>query len=202
MYLTNSIIEGLKILSFDKETIKKVSREKSLEEIFLSTLFLNYIIVLIVFIITSFMGNLTLNGRELNIPVIFGLLMIYPFTYNLVVFGIYGLFGLIAEMLDKKKNIKPLLSVGFHTAIVYTIIIYTISLFSTFNLYYGLFVFLLFVLYFIYTMFLSISIVYQYSFGQTLIVLFVPFLILTSLLMIIFYIYPEAFKIFMSYLFA
>ena len=46
MYLSKSLIDGLKILGFDKQTIKTISKEKSLEEIFLSTLFLNYLIFL------------------------------------------------------------------------------------------------------------------------------------------------------------
>lgn len=202
MYLTKSIIEGLKILSFDKETIKRVSREKTLEEIFLSTLFLNYIIVLVVFLIGSFIGNISINGRELNMPVIFGILMIYPFTYNLIVYVTYGLFGLIAEMLDKRKSIKPLISVGFHTAIVYSIIVYVIALMSTFNLTYGFFILGLFMLYFLYTMFLSISTIYGYSFGQTLIVLFVPFLILGSILMVTLVMYPQILRMILGYLFA
>jgi len=152
MYLSKSIIEGLKILGFEKDTIKKVSREKSLEEIFLSTLFLNYIIVLAVFFIGTIMGKIELSGREINMPVFFGLLMIYPFVYNLIVYTIYGLFGLIAEMLNRKNHVKPLISVGFHTAIVYTIVIYVIVLLSVLNASYGLFLLGIFLLYFLYTM--------------------------------------------------
>lgn len=202
MYLTKSIVEGLKILSFDKETIKKVSREKNLEEIFLSTLFLNYIIVLVVFIISNLVEKVTLEGRELNMTVIFGLLMIYPFTYNLIVYASYGIFGLIAEMLNSTKKVKPLISVGFHTAIVYTLIIYIIALLSTFNLNYGLFLFGLFMLYFIYTMFLSISTIYGYSFGQTLIILFVPFLLVGAILMILLMGYPQLFQIILTKLYS
>ena len=190
MYLSKSIIEGLKILGFEKETIKKVSREKSLEEIFLSTLFLNYIIVLAVFFIGGIVGNISLSGREINMPVFFGLLMIYPFVYNLAVYAIYGLFGLVAEMLNNHKKVKPLISVGFHTAIVYTIVFYIISLLSTFNLSYGLFLFGIFILYFLYTMFLSITILYGFSSGQTLIVLFIPLLVIFSLLLTVLYFVP------------
>lgn len=198
MYLANSIVDGLKILGFDKETIKKVSREKSLEEIFLSTLFLNYIIVLVIFMIGSFMGGIKIEGRALNLPVVFGLLMIYPFTYNLIVYAIYGLFGLVAEMLDKKKHIKPLIAVGFHTAIAYTIVIYVIGLLSTFDITYGIFILLLFILYFLYTMFLSISTIYKFSFGQTLIVLFVPFLLIGTVLLLMTMIYPDLIKLILT----
>jgi len=194
MYLLNSIIDGLKILGFDKETIKKVSREKSLEEIFLSTLFLNYIIVLVIFLITSILGGLKINGRFINLPVFYGILLVYPFTYNLFVYFLYGFFGLMAEMLNKKKVIKPLISVGFHTAIVYSIIIYLISLFGSFNLVYGSFLLGLFILYFLYTMFLSISIIYNFSFGQSLMVLLIPLLLISIFLVFILLVYPNFLK--------
>jgi len=196
MYITKSILDGLSILGFDKDTIKKVSREKNLEEIFLSTLFLNYLIVLIVYILGILMGGYSVEGRSLNMPVIFGFLMIYPFLFNLVVYAIYGFFGLMAELLNSKSHVKPLVSVGFHTAIVYTIVIYIIGLLSLFDVSYGLFLLFMFILYFIYTMFQAISVVYGYSLGQTLIVLFVPFLLL-GLSMLMCFIFFPSFKYFL-----
>lgn len=184
MYLSKSILDGLKILGFDKEAIKSVSREKSLEEIFLSTLFLNYVIVLVVFILANLSGGITIVGRDLNMPVFFGLLMVYPFIYNVIIYSIYGLFGLFAELINSTKKVKPLLSVGFHTAIVYTILIYVIALFATYNINLGIFLFTFFVIYFLLSMFLSLSIVYNYSHAQTLIVLFLPLLIISSLIFI------------------
>ena len=191
MYIAKSLIEGLNILGFDKDTIKKVSKEKSLEEIFLSTLFLNYLIVLLVYLVGLLLGGYSIEGRELNMPVIFGLLMIYPFTYNLLVYGIYGFFGLMAEMLDKKAHVKPLISVGFHTGIVYAIIFYIIAMLSTFNASYGIIVSGLFLLYFLYTMFLSISTIYNFSLSQTLIVVFIPFLLLGIGLLLLFILVPS-----------
>lgn len=185
MYLSKSLLDGLKILGFDKETIKAVAREKSLEEIFLSTLFLNYIIVLVIFLISATVGTVQLSGRDLNMPVFFGLLMIYPFVYNVVVYALYGLFGLVAELLNTTKKVKPLLSVGFHTAIVYNIIFYVIGLLSVFDLMYGLFLFGVFTIYFLLTMFLSISTLYNYSNAQTLIVLFVPILVIFVIFLIL-----------------
>jgi DNA-directed RNA polymerase subunit E'/Rpb7 len=81
--MKNSFAQGLKILSFNRDTIKLVSKEKSLEEIFLSTLFLNYLIVLIVYLIAVSMGGITIGDKSVNMPVFFGLLMIYPFTFNI-----------------------------------------------------------------------------------------------------------------------
>jgi hypothetical protein len=185
MYLTQSIIEGLKILGFDKETIRKVSREKSLEEIFLSTLFMNYLIVLIVFLLTLGMGGITIEGRELNMPVFFGLLMIYPFAYNVIVYALYGLFGLIAELLNKHNKVKPLLSVGFHTAIAYSILIYIIAILSTYDPVYSMFLLALFIIYFLLTMFLAITTIYNFSGAQAIIVLLVPLLIISIILFIL-----------------
>jgi len=194
MYLTKSLIDGLKILGFDRETIKTVSKERSLEEVFLSTLFLNYIIVLIIFTISMITGPINLSGRELNMPVLYGILMMYPFIFNLIVYVVYGFFGLMAEMLNNKNHIKPLISVGFHTAIVYTVIIYLIGLTSLIDVTYSLFLLTVFILYFIYTMFLSISTIYEYSFAQSLIIVLVPFLLIGIILLITIMIYPEALK--------
>lgn len=192
MYLYKSIADGLKILGFDKETIQKVSKEKSLEEIFLSTLFLNYLIVLIAFFIGIIAGDvstgsLVIKGLNFNMPVLFGLLMVYPFVYNVIVYIIYGLFGVIAEMLNSSKRVKPLISVGFHTAIVYTILVYIISLLAIFNPTYGLFLLIVFLFYFLLSMFLSISTLYNYSSAQTLIILFVPLIIVFTLLLVTLY---------------
>ncbi len=185
MYISRAIVDGLRILAFDKETIKKVSREKSLEEIFLSTLFLNYFIVLIVFILGAAIGDIRISGRELNMPVFFGLLMIYPFMYNIGIYLVYGLFGSVAELLNKSKHVKPIISVGFHTAIVYGVIFYMIGLLSTFDVNYGLFLLAIFCLYFLLTMFLAISTVHGFSTGQTLIIIFVPLLIIFTILLFV-----------------
>ncbi len=191
MYITKSLIEGLKILGFDKETIKNVAREKNLEEIFLSTLFLNYLMVLIIYLLGILTGGFSIEGREINMTVFFGLLMIYPFVYNLAVYGIYGFFGAMAELLDKRKHIKPLISVGFHTAVVYSIVLYVIGLLTLFDINYGIFMFVLFMIYFIYTMFLAIKEIYEYSQGQIMIILFIPFTILFLALMTIYILLPD-----------
>lgn len=182
MYLSQSIIDGLKILGFDKETIKKVAREKSLEEIFLSTLFLNYLIVLIVFLLTLGMGGITIEGRELNMPVFFGLLMIYPFAYNVIIYVLYGLFGIVAELLNNHKKVKPLVSVGFHTAIVYSILIYIIGILATYDPLYSLFLLGIFIIYFLLTMFLAITTIYNFSGAQTIIVLLIPLFVIAVIL--------------------
>ena len=202
MYLTKSIIEGLKILGFDKEAIKFVSKERSLEEVFLSTLFLNYMIILVVFFLGLISGPVYLSGKELNKEVLFGLLMIYPFAYNVIVYFMYGFFGLIAEMLDKKDSVKPLISVGFHTAITYSIIFYVVGLLALINLNYALFLFLLFFIWFILTMFLSISVLYKFSFAQTLIIVLIPLLLLGLLLLVLVMIFPNSLKIIIDFLFA
>lgn len=178
MYITKAIVDGLKIIGFETQTIKRLAREKSLEEIFLSNLFLNYLIVLVIYMLGLIQGNFLIEGREINMPILFAFLMVYPFIFNLIVYLIYGLFGFVAEMVDSKNHIKPLLSVGFHTSIVYTIIIYVIGLIATFHLTYALFLFLMFVTLFIIVMFRVLSVVYNFSLHQVLIVLFVPFLLL------------------------
>lgn len=187
-------MDGLKILGFDKETVKKVSKEKNLEEIFLSTLFLNYLIILVVYMVGIIQGGFWIEGREINMPVLFGILMIYPFMYNIIVYAIYGFFGLMAELINSHKRIKPLISVGFHTAIVYSIIIFVIGLLASMNTQFGLILLTLFVFWFLYTMFVSISTLYGYSFGQTLIVLFLPFLLLGIVILIVSIFYPNIIK--------
>lgn len=191
MYIGNAIIEGLRILGLDKKTIKKASREKDLEEIFISTLFLNYFIVLVVYLLGLILGGYNLNGRELNTPVLFGLLMIYPFFFNIVIFGIYSLFGYVAELLNKKNHIHPLLSVGFHTAIVYALLLYIIGLIATLNASLALFLLGIFFLYFLYTMFVVISTVYDFSLHLTLIVLMTPFLTLGLVAVVALVLFPE-----------
>jgi hypothetical protein len=186
MYILKSLAEGLRILGFDRPTIKTVSREKDLEEIFLSTLFLNYIIVLFVYIIGIIMGGYSIGARELNMEVFFGLLMVYPFVYNLTIYLIYGFFGLTAELINTKNHTKPLISVGFHTGIVYSIILLVISALSLIlGVELGAILFGVFFAYFLYTMFLSISTIYNFSFGQTLTVLMIPFLVFGIILTVI-----------------
>ena len=202
MYILKSLSEGLRILGFDKETIKEVSREKDLEEIFLSTLFLNYLIVLIVYLAGILFGGYTIGGRDLNMPIFFGLLMVYPFTFNLIVYFIYGFFGLTAEMLNTKKHVKPLISVGFHTGIVYAVLVLIITAVSAllgFKL--GAILLSVFFLYFIYTMFLSISTIYNYSFGQALTVLMIPFLVIGLIVLIVGTISPGVLDVFYGKLF-
>ena len=185
--MKNSFYEGLRILSFDRDTIKKVSKEKSLEEIFLSTLFLNYLLVLVVYIIGVAIGGFTVGDKSLNMPVFFGLLMIFPFTYNLIVYLLYGLFALFAELLHAKGGTAhQLLSVGFHTAFVYSIVIFIVALVSSqLGTKYAIIVLSIFFLWYLYSLFVSISEVYDFSLPQTLIVLFLPFLLIGILFMLI-----------------
>ncbi len=201
MYISKSLLEGLRILGFDKETIKQVSKEKHLEEIFLATLFLNYLIIMVMYLLGFFIGSYRLDGRLLNMELVYAFLMIYPFIFNVLVYGIYGFFGLFAEMLNRKNHVKPLISVGFHTGIVYTIVLYIFSLFAFFDLGLALFLFAIYFVYFIYIMFLSISTIYNFSFGQTLIVLFIPLMIIAMILFIIGIIFPDLLNLFFSTLF-
>ncbi len=191
MYVTKSLINGLKILGFDKETIKEVSKEKKLEEIFISTLFLNYVIVMVIYLMSLGTKGVFIDGKQLDNAVLFGLLMVYPFLFNLIVYMTYGFFGLMAELLDNRKHVKPILEVGFHTAIVYTIIIYIIGIFAMFDTRYALFLLTGFLLFFIYTMFLTISTIYGFSLGKTLIVLLIPFLIIFMAMLVIFVVFPQ-----------
>ena len=108
----------------------------------------------------------------------------YPFAFNVVVYGIYSFFGLMAELVDTKKHIKPLLSTGFHTAITYALILYGIAIITSASVMIGMFIFSAFVFYFLITMFYIISVVYKYSFAQSLMVLLIPLLLLGVLIMI------------------
>lgn len=193
MYISNALLEGLKILGLDKSAIKRAASEKHLEEIFLSTLFLNYLIVLVIYVVGLLNGGYTFAGREINMPVFFGLLMIYPFVYNLAIYIKYGFFGCIAELLNKKKHVKPLVSVGFHTAIVYTVVLYIIALLSIFDAKYGLLLLAIFGFYFLYTMFVVISTVYEFSLHLTLIVLLVPIMILAIIALFLMITFPSLF---------
>ncbi|MCA9486042.1 hypothetical protein H6501_02690 [Candidatus Woesearchaeota archaeon] len=200
MYIGRSLAEGLQILSFNKQVIRKISRERNLEEIFLTTLFVNYLIVMVFYLASFISGGFFLEGRVLNPHFVYAILMVYPFAFNLFVYVLYGVFSLMAELLDKKLRFRPLLSVGFHTAVVYALFFYAIVLVSTFSLSAGLFLFLLLFLYFLYSLFLSLSVVYSFSLPQTLIVLFVPFVVLGFLFLLLFLFFPsEIFSFFSSF---
>ncbi len=201
-YLSKAVVDGLTILGFDRKTIKRVSQEESLEEIFIATLFLNYFIVLIIYILGLLTGGYRIEGRLLNPSVLYGILMIYPFFFNLVVFLLYGLFGAVSELLDKKKHIKPLLSVGYHSAIVYTLIFYIIGLLMTIDVSYGVFLFGAFVIYFIYSMFINLSTIYGFSLEKTLITIFVPFTFIGMLILVLALMFPTTIINLLSNVFA
>ena len=185
MYIIHSIIDGLKILAFDKQVIQRVSKEKSLEDIFLSTLFVNYIVVLVCFLVAVVMGGqLFVENKMLNMPVFMGFLLMYPFAFNVAVYAVYAFFGLMSELINSKNHVRPLLSVGFHTAIAYTLILYGIAIVTTASIQVGAFIFGAFVFYFLVTMFYVISVVYKYSFAQSLMVLLIPLLLFGIALMI------------------
>lgn len=191
MYLAKSIIEGLRILGFDRETIKTVSKEKDMEEIFLSTLFLNYLIVLVLYFVIILGNGITIEGKEVNMPVLFGFLMIYPFLYNILIYGLYSLFGHVAEMFDKKDKVHNLLSTGFHTAIVYTILLYIVGLLTTFSISYGTLLFGVFLLWFLVVIFYSISVIYKFSFSKILMVLITPLLLLGVVVLLLLIAFPS-----------
>ena len=201
MYISKSIIEGLKILGFDKKTIKKTAREKSVEEIFLSTLFLNYIIVLVAFIIGILKGGYSISGRAIEPTVLYAILMIYPFLFNIVIYLVYAFFGIFAELVNPKKHIQPLLSVGFHTGIVFTLIVYIIALIATLDITFALFLFVAFILYFLYTLFVVMHTIYGFSLEQSLIAIILPFLLAGFFLFVTFSVYPSLANKTISFLF-
>jgi cation transport ATPase len=194
MYIAQSIIDGLKILGFDKQTVKKVSREKDVEEIFLTSLFLNYIIVLIAYIIGNFTGGYYIGDRMLNPTAVNALLMIYPFVFNLVIYFIYGGFGMFAEIVNPKKHVKPLLSVGFHTAVVYSVLFYIFALLATIDVNYALFLFLVFGVYFLAAMVFVTHVTYGFSTNQSIIVVLSPFLFLSLILLVVLSVWPASFS--------
>ena len=176
MKLCHSLYEGLKILGFDKETIKRTGREKHLEDIFLSTLFLNYMLILALYLIIIIIGgDIIYQGRVLNLPVLFGLMLAYPFIFNVITYLIYFIFAATAEVLDKRKTIKPILCIGFHTAFAYGVLAFLVIFLSYFNIISAKFVLLVFFFYFLYSMFVNISTIYEFSLEKTLLCLFLPF---------------------------
>ncbi|MFP4402156.1 MAG: hypothetical protein ACLFPL_02895 [Candidatus Nanoarchaeia archaeon] len=202
MYIIHAIEDGLKILGFNRQVIKKVSKEKSLEDIFLSTLFVNYMIVLVCFlVIVAVGGQLMIEDRALNMPVVMGLLLMYPFAYNIVVYALYAFFGLMAELVNSKNHVRPLLSAGFHSAIAYAPIIYVMTLILTASVQFGAMLFAAFALYYLIDMFHIISTVYKFSLPQTLIVIFVPIIIIGIGLMLFLTLMPAVGEAMISGLF-
>ena len=203
MYIVHALIDGLKVLSFDKQVIRRVSKEKSLEDIFLSTLFVNYMVVLVCFLVIVAMGGqLYLEDRMLNMPVLMGLLLMYPFAFNIVVYGVYSLFGLMAELVNTKNHVRPLLSTGFHSAIAYAPILYGIAVITTASVTLGLILLAVFSIYFLLIMFYIISVVYKYSFAQSMMVLLIPLLIAGIALIFLSVFMPQISQNIMMYLFA
>ena len=197
MTFMSCFCDGAKILDFDRGTILKVSRRKKLEESFLSTLFLNFCIVLILFFAILILGgNISYMGKKFNIPVLFGLMLIYPFIFNIIVYLIYSLFGFVAEALDTKNHIKSLLSVGFHAAFVYAILVAFVGVFMLWNKTLGSFLFWLLLIYFLVVILVSISTIYNFSLPKTLMCLFIPFLILGVLFLALWMISPSKIYLF------
>ncbi|MCH8519489.1 MAG: hypothetical protein LAT82_01915 [Nanoarchaeota archaeon] len=203
MYIVHALIDGLKVLSFDKQVIRRVSKEKSLEDIFLSTLFVNYMVVLVCFLVIVAMGGqLYLEDRLLNMPVLMGLLLMYPFAFNIVVYAIYSLFGLMAELVNTKNHVRPLLSTGFHSAIAYAPILYGIAVITTASITLGLILFTVFAIYFLVIMFYIISTIYKYSFAQSMMVLLIPLLIAGIALTILSVFVPQISQNIIAFVFA
>lgn len=177
MHIRESIIEGIKILGFNSKIIKRVGREKDLEEIFLSTIFFNYLLMLILFFINLALGGFKIAGRELNQTVVFAFMMIYPFIYNLKLYIYFGILGYASELLEKSKTIKPLISVGFHIGVVYTLIFVILGIIFFINPNLGIILYVLAIIHFLIISFVAVSKIYKFSFNQTLIVIFIPILI-------------------------
>lgn len=203
MYIIHAMVDGLKILSFDKQVIKKVSKEKSLEDIFLSTLFVNYMVVLVCFLVIVAMGGqIYLEHMPLNMPVIMGFLLMYPFAFNIAVYAMYSFFGLMAELVNTKNHVRPLLSTGFHAAIAYAPILYGIAVITTASVSIGLLLISAFAVYFLVSMFYTISTLYHYSFAQTLMVLLIPMLLVGFALVVLSAFFPQISERFVALIFA
>ncbi len=173
-YLINSIRDSFEILKLNKRVLNRVTSERSLEEIYLSNLFLNYLFALIVFSIFVFVGDIKINGRELNSVVFLGLLLIYPFFFNTFVYVLYLLFGLSAEIINRKKHIEPLIHIGFHSSLIYSIFMFIIFFLAVIKGFFGLFILDLVIIYFLYSMFFIIKETYDFSNQKTLISLLIP----------------------------
>ena len=183
--------DGAKILDFHKKTIKKVSKEKKLEDSFLNNLLLNFCVVLILFLtILSFNTNSAAN-QKLNLYILFGVLLIYPFIFNTIVYLWYSLFGFVAEMLGAKDEVKSLLSVGFHSTFIYAIFISIIGTIMFWNSGLGKILFWIIILHFLCVTFASIKEIYKFSNQKTLMCIFVPFILLGVIFLALWLIFPS-----------
>ncbi len=184
MEIYKSLRLGLDILKFKKSAILKASRDKDLEEIFLETLFFNYILVLVTFIVSLFAGGFRIGGNAINQMVFFSLLMLYPFAFNVIIYFLYSIYGYVAELIYKQQKVKELVGVGFHIGIVYAFLIYILFFLTLLNPQLGVYLFAAFFVYFIYSLFIVIKLLYKFTGEQTLLVLFLSLLIISFLWLI------------------
>lgn len=180
MQLYKTLKEGVDVLKCKSTSIRQISRDKDLEEVFLVNLFLNYIIVLVFFFFMIGSGVKNVFGG-INDQSLFALLLIYPFIYNLVIYLIFGLFGILAEFLNRKKKVKPMLSVGYHVGVVYAVLVYIIALIGVINPVYSFYLSIILFIYFLYMMLVSMKSVYKLSGNETAITILL-FLFILSLI--------------------
>ncbi len=190
MYLNKSLKDGLKILKFSKAKIKQVSKEKNLEEMFLVNLFMNYLIVLVLFFVILLTGGIVINKKVIDTKIFFSLLLLYPFAYNLIMYSFFGFYGLLAEYLNSIKKIKPLLAVGYHVSLVYSLIIYIIFLIYLINQELGIFLFISLFIYFIYTLFVILKVIYNLKGNEVAMVLLLFLLFIASVYLVSYLVLP------------
>ena len=188
-----SLKEGIKILELNKMTINLLKYQKKLEDIFLENLIVNYFLCMVLFFIFLGFGDYRVGNTIINSSFFLGFLLLYPFLYNLFIYIVYLIFGISAEFIDNKKNIRPLMTIGYHTSIIYSFIFFFLALAFVYNKIVGLILLLIYLSYFLINMFCVISEVYHFSLHKTLIVLFVPILCISILFLFIAIFFPQVF---------
>ena len=198
--LIKSLKTGFKIFDLNKLTINLVKHEKNLEHVFLENLILNYFFCMFVFVIFLLMGEYRVGDIIINKSIFLVSILLYPFFYTLFIYFIYLIFALSAEFVDSKKNIRPLITIGFYTSLIYSFIVILLVFIFTLNKIIGLLLLGLYLIYFLINMFCVISEVYRFSLHKSLIVLFIPLFILSFIFLMISIFFPSLSAMLLNYL--
>ena len=196
------ISSGLRLLDFKEDAINKFKKEKSLEDIFLSNLFVNYFLCLITFTLFLIFGEFSFNQEAINTAIFLAFLLIYPFLYNILVYIVYGIFGFTAEVLEPKKHIKPLISIGYHISIIYSLFFFIIASIFLISPLLGKILLVIYFIYFFIHLFITISKVYNFSLPKTLIVVLAPLLTLSLFFLLISIFFPQILVALIIFLYA
>ena len=201
MYLTKSLKDGIEILLFNKKAIKRLSKEQSFEEIYLSNLFINYALVMLIYFIIVLGNGLAIGGREINKDVFLGLLLLYPLLYNTIIYVIYIFYGIFSEIIEKKNLFNKFLVLGFHKAYIFNFLFFVNLIIFFLNVSIGKFIFSIILSYFFILIFYIISCFYRFSFAKVLQVFLIPIFALFLIFLFLSLIFPNIFIDILRFLF-